>query len=84
MNVAQVLTDTASPNNPAVNDLISAAHWQARVELAACYRLVIDGQILAGAKAMFAGVTQSERGGGQLAWPALLRTPEQFSPGSAL
>lgn len=42
----------------------------------------IDGQILAGAKAMIAGVTRSAEGmGGQLAWPALLRKLDQFSPG---
>lgn len=44
----------------------------------------IDGQILAGAKAMIAGVTRSAQGmGGQLAWPALLRKLDQFSPGYA-
>ena len=36
--------------------------------------ITIDGQILAGAKAMVAGVTRSAQGmGGALAWPALLR-----------
>ena len=44
----------------------------------------IDGQILAGAKAMIAGVTRSAEGmGGLLAWPALLRKLDQFSPGYA-
>jgi ribulose-5-phosphate 4-epimerase/fuculose-1-phosphate aldolase len=44
----------------------------------------IDGQILAGAKAMIAGVTRSAQGmGGQLAWPALLRKLDQFAPGYA-
>jgi ribulose-5-phosphate 4-epimerase/fuculose-1-phosphate aldolase len=44
----------------------------------------IDGSILAGAKAMLAGVTRSAQGmGGQLAWPALLRKLDQSSPGYA-
>jgi len=44
----------------------------------------INGQILAGAKAMIAGVTRSAEGmGGKLAWPALLRKLDQFSPGYA-
>ncbi|MFJ3486461.1 class II aldolase/adducin family protein [Pseudomonas sp. NPDC090202] len=44
----------------------------------------IDGKILAGAKAMVAGVTRSATGmGGHLAWPALLRKLDQFSPGYA-
>lgn len=44
----------------------------------------IDGQILAGAKAMIAGVTRSAEGmGGLLAWPALLRKLDQNSPGYA-
>ena len=44
----------------------------------------IGGQILAGAKAMIAGATRSAQGmGGQLAWPALLRKLDQFSPGYA-
>lgn len=44
----------------------------------------IDGQILAGARAMIAGVTRSAEGmGGALAWPALLRKLDQFSPGYA-
>jgi ribulose-5-phosphate 4-epimerase/fuculose-1-phosphate aldolase len=44
----------------------------------------IDGKILAGAKAMVAGVTRSAEGmGGKLAWPALLRKLDQHSPGYA-
>ena len=42
----------------------------------------IPSQILAGAKAMAAGVTRSHGGmGGALAWPALLRKLDQQSPG---
>ena len=41
----------------------------------------VDGQILAGAKAMIAGVTKSTQGmGGALAWPALLRTLDKQDP----
>ena len=41
-------------------------------------------QILAGAKAMAAGVTRSPNGmGGALAWPALLRKLDAQSPGYA-
>ena len=42
----------------------------------------IPEQILAGAKAMAAGVTRSKGGmGGALAWPALLRKLDQQCPG---
>lgn len=42
----------------------------------------IPAQILAGAKAMTAGVTRSKNGmGGVLAWPALLRKLDQQNPG---
>jgi ribulose-5-phosphate 4-epimerase/fuculose-1-phosphate aldolase len=41
----------------------------------------IGGQILAGAKAMIAGVTKSAQGmGGALAWPALLRKLDKLDP----
>jgi len=44
----------------------------------------IPPQILAGAKAMVAGVMKSATGmGGQLAWPALLRKLDQQNPGYA-
>lgn len=43
----------------------------------------IPAQILAGAKAMAAGVTRSAGMGGALAWPALLRTLDAQSPGYA-
>ncbi|EXF43306.1 aldolase II superfamily protein [Pseudomonas sp. BAY1663] len=44
----------------------------------------IPAQILAGAKAMAAGVTRSRSGmGGTLAWPALLRKLDAQSPGYA-
>jgi ribulose-5-phosphate 4-epimerase/fuculose-1-phosphate aldolase len=43
--------------------------------------IAIPPQILAGAKAMVAGVTRSAQGmGGQLAWPALLRKLDQQDP----
>ncbi|MDY7559072.1 class II aldolase/adducin family protein [Pseudomonas sp. 10B1] len=41
----------------------------------------IHGQILAGARAMMAGVTKSAQGmGGVLAWPALLRKVDKLDP----
>ncbi|SDH64407.1 class II aldolase/adducin family protein [Pseudomonas panipatensis] len=47
--------------------------------------IMIPSQILAGAKAMAAGVTRNKQGlGGQLAWPALLRTLDQRNPGYAV
>ena len=45
----------------------------------------IEPQILAGAKAMIAGVTKSAQGmGGALAWPALLRKLDKQDPGYKL
>ncbi|UVK99624.1 hypothetical protein LOY56_04280 [Pseudomonas sp. B21-048] len=89
MSVASV----QSPHS--IKDQVSAAEWLARVDLAACYRLVVlqdwdDGaeliaiepQILAGAKARIGGVTRSAQGmGGALAWPALLRKLDQQDTG---
>ena len=47
--------------------------------------IAIQPQILAGAKAMIAGVTKSAQGmGGALAWPALLRKLDQQDPGYKL
>ena len=47
--------------------------------------IAIEPQILAGAKAMIAGVTKSAQGmGGVLAWPALLRKLDQQDPGYRL
>ncbi|WP_350646904.1 class II aldolase/adducin family protein [Pseudomonas sp. HY13-MNA-CIBAN-0226] len=47
--------------------------------------IAIEPQILAGAKAMIAGVTKSAQGmGGALAWPALLRKLDQLDPGYKL
>ncbi|MCK1790657.1 class II aldolase/adducin family protein [Pseudomonas violetae] len=47
--------------------------------------IAIEPQILAGAKAMIAGVTNSAQGmGGALAWPALLRKLDQLDPGYKL
>ncbi|HEX8595497.1 MAG TPA: class II aldolase/adducin family protein [Pseudomonas sp.] len=44
--------------------------------------ITIDGEILAGAKAMLAGVTKNAQGmGGVLAWPALLRKLDLTDPG---
>nr|WP_218165162.1 class II aldolase/adducin family protein [Pseudomonas agarici] len=44
--------------------------------------IAIEPQVLAGAKAMIAGVTRSAQGmGGALAWPALLRKLDQQDPG---
>jgi ribulose-5-phosphate 4-epimerase/fuculose-1-phosphate aldolase len=44
--------------------------------------IVIEPQVLAGARAMVAGVTRSAQGmGGALAWPALLRKLDQQDPG---
>ncbi|WP_025131949.1 class II aldolase/adducin family protein [Pseudomonas sp. PH1b] len=44
--------------------------------------IAIPAPILAGAKAMIAGVTRSAQGvGGVLAWPALLRKLDQLDPG---
>jgi hypothetical protein len=44
--------------------------------------IAIGAPILAGAKAMIAGVTRSAHGmGGALAWPALLRTLDKQDPG---
>ena len=47
--------------------------------------IVIEPQILAGAKAMVAAVTRSAQGmGGALAWPALLRKLDKDDPGFRL
>ncbi|SDV04336.1 Ribulose-5-phosphate 4-epimerase/Fuculose-1-phosphate aldolase [Pseudomonas mucidolens] len=47
--------------------------------------IAIEPQVLAGAKAMLAGVTKSAQGmGGALAWPALLRKLDQQNPGYQL
>jgi ribulose-5-phosphate 4-epimerase/fuculose-1-phosphate aldolase len=47
--------------------------------------IAIEPQILAGAKAMIAGVTKSAQGmGGALAWPALLRKLDKQDPGYKL
>jgi hypothetical protein len=47
--------------------------------------IAIEPQILAGAKAMIAGVTKSAQGmGGTLAWPALLRKLDKQDPGYKL
>ena len=47
--------------------------------------IAIEPQILAGAKAMIAGVTRSAQGmGGALAWPALLRKLDKQDPGYRL
>ncbi|NWA23436.1 class II aldolase/adducin family protein [Pseudomonas gingeri] len=47
--------------------------------------IVIEPQILAGAKTMVAAVTRSAQGmGGALAWPALLRKLDQQDPGFRL
>jgi ribulose-5-phosphate 4-epimerase/fuculose-1-phosphate aldolase len=47
--------------------------------------IAIEPQILAGAKAMIAGVTKSAQGmGGALAWPALLRKLDKLDPGYKL
>jgi hypothetical protein len=44
--------------------------------------IAIEPQVLAGARAMVAGVTRSAQGmGGALAWPALLRKLDQQDPG---
>ncbi|VVN86354.1 hypothetical protein [Pseudomonas fluorescens] len=103
------VTPVQSPSS--VKDQVSAAEWQTRVDLTACYRLVaqhgwddlifthisakvqnggaeliaIEPQILAGAKAMIAGVTKSAQGmGGALARPALLRKLDKLDPGYKL
>ncbi|AAY90246.1 class II aldolase/adducin family protein [Pseudomonas protegens] len=47
--------------------------------------IAIPAPILAGARAMIAGVTRSAQGmGGALAWPALLRKLDQLDPGYTL
>ncbi len=86
---------TPVQSTASVSDQVSAAEWQTRVDLTVCCRLLahnggaeliaIEPQILAGAKAMIAGVTKSAQGmGGALAWPTLLRKRDQQAPGYRL
>lgn len=66
------VTPVQSP--PSVKDQVSGAEL-----------IAIEPQILAGAKAMIAGVTKSAQGmGGALAWPALPRKLDQLDPGYKL
>ena len=64
-------------------------HWlldiQVMAQNGAAELIAIEPQILAGAKAMIAGVTRSAQGmGGALAWPALLRKLDKLDPGYKL
>lgn len=59
-----------------------ACHIQVLAQNAGTPLIDIEPAILAGAKAMLAGVTRSAQGmGGALAWPALLRKLDQQNPG---
>ncbi|VVO25926.1 class II aldolase/adducin family protein [Pseudomonas fluorescens] len=62
-----------------------ACEIQVLAQSGAAELIVIEPQILAGAKAMIAGVTKSAQGmGGTLAWPALLRKLDKQDPGYKL
>ena len=62
-----------------------ACDIQVMAQNGAAELIAIEPQILAGAKAMIAGVTRSAQGmGGALAWPALLRKLDKLDPGYKL
>jgi len=62
-----------------------ACDIQVMAQSGAAELIAIEPQILAGAKAMIAGVTKSAQGmGGALAWPALLRKLDKLDPGYKL
>jgi ribulose-5-phosphate 4-epimerase/fuculose-1-phosphate aldolase len=62
-----------------------ACDIQVMAQNGAAELITIEPQILAGAKAMIAGVTRSAQGmGGSLAWPALLRKLDKLDPGYKL
>ncbi|WP_338526191.1 class II aldolase/adducin family protein [Pseudomonas batumici] len=62
-----------------------ACEIQVLAQNGAASLITIEPQILAGAKAMIAGVTRSAQGmGGALAWPALLRKLDQQDAGFRL
>ena len=62
-----------------------ACDIQVMAQTGAAELIAIEPQILAGAKAMIAGVTKSAQGmGGALAWPALLRKLDKQDPGYKL
>lgn len=64
-----------------VQDQVSAAEWQPRVDLAACYRLVaLQGWDVL----IFTQIKSAQGMGGALAWPALLRKLDQQAPGYRL